>query len=142
MQIKLYQVHDDKNVLTKSLGTSVDVIGTIKDESNVVNPEIIMSNTVPTEFNYFYIQPFHRFYYVTDKTVEHGRTIVYGHVDVLMSFNASIKGLNVIADRASNGFNLFLNDPEVPMQNYKIVSVQNFPVGFSSEGLLLATFGN
>ena len=141
MQIKLYQVNDDKNVLTKSLGTSVDVIGTIKDESNVVNPEIIMSNTVPTEFNYFYIQPFHRFYYVTDKTVEHGRTIIHGHVDVLMSFNASIKNLNVIADRASNGFNLYLNDPEVPMQNYKIVSTQPFPSGFTSQSYLIGTFG-
>lgn len=142
MEIKLYKVTADKNVLTKSLGTPVSVSGTIKDESNVVNPEVIMSNAITSDFNYFYINDFKRYYYVTDKTVEHGRTIVHGHSDVLMSFNSSIKDLNVIADRASNGFNLFLNDPEVPMQNYKIVSVQNFPAGFSTEGLLLATFGN
>lgn len=140
MTIKLYQVNADKHVLTKSLGTSVDVSGTIKDESNVVNPEIIMSNAITGNFNYFYIQELHRFYYVTDKTLEHGRTIIHGHVDVLMSFNASIGDLNVIADRASSGFNLYLDDPQVPVNNYKLVSAQKFPAGFTSQSYVMATF--
>ena len=141
MNITLYNMTSDKNVLDKTITSVSSVTGDIKDESNIINPQIIMSSTVDSSFNYFYISDFGRYYYVTDKTVEHGRTIIHGHVDVLMSFNSAIKDLYVIAERASKGYDLYQIDNELPIRNYKVVSTDVFPQGFTSKSYLLATFG-
>lgn len=141
MQIILYNQSSDVNKLNKTLGTGVTVTGTIKDESSVENPEIILSRAITDSFNYFYIQDLHRYYFVTDKTLEHQRTIVTGHVDVLMSFNAAIKNLQIVAERASNNYNIYQVDSEIPMLNYKIMETQHFTNGFSGNSYLIATAG-
>ena len=141
MNITIYNQTSDVNKLNKTLGAGVLVTGTIKDESSIVNPEIVFSRAVTENFNYLYIPVFDRYYFVTDKTVEHQRTIVTCHVDVLMSFNAEIKALNVIAERASNNYNLYQVDSELPMLNYKIMGTLKFNNGFSGNAYLIATAG-
>lgn len=141
MQIILYNQSSDVNKLNKTLGTGVTVTGTIKDESSVENPEIILSRAITDNFNYFYIQDLHRYYFVTDKTLEHQRTIITGHVDVLMSFNTAIKNLQIVAERASNNYNIYQVDNEIPMLNYKIMETQHFKNGFSGNSYLIATAG-
>lgn len=131
MEIQLYNQSSDKNVLNKNIGTPTIIYGTIKDESNLVNPEIILSRTVTNNFNYLYIPDFSRYYFVTDKIMEHQRTIIQCHVDVLMSFKNQIKNMNIIAERASNRFNLYQVDNELPLKNYKTVTTIGFTNGFS-----------
>ena len=131
MEIYLYNQSSDKNVLNKNIGSATLITGTIKDESNLVNPEIILSRNVTSAFNYIYIPDFNRYYYVTDKIMEHQRTIVQCHVDVLMSFKNQIKNMNIIAERASNRFNLYQVDNELPLKNYKTVTTIAFNNGFS-----------
>jgi len=131
MEIQLYNQSSDKNVLNKNIGTPTIIYGTIKDESNLVNPEIILSRTVTNNFNYLYIPDFNRYYFVTDKILEHQRTIIQCHVDVLMSFKNQIKNMNIIAERASNRFNLYQVDNELPLKNYKTVTTIGFTNGFS-----------
>lgn len=144
MNITIYNQGSDINKLTKALGTGVLVQGTIKDESSIVNPEIVFSRAITEHFNYLYIPAFDRYYFVTDKTVEHQRTIINCHVDVLMSFNAEIKALNVIAERASNNYNLYQVDNELSLLNYKVISTKSFTNGFNNKegsSYLLATAG-
>lgn len=131
MEIQLYNQTSDKNVLNKNIGTPTIIYGTIKDESNLVNPEIILSRTVTNNFNYLYIPDFNRYYFVTDKIMEHQRTIIQCHVDVLMSFKNQIKNMSIIAERASNRFNLYQVDNELPLKNYKTVTTIGFTNGFS-----------
>lgn len=144
MNITIYNQGSDINKLTKSLGTGILVQGTIKDESSIINPEIIFSRSITENFNYLYIPAFDRYYFVNDKTVEHQRTIVTCHVDVLMSFNAEIKNINVIAERASNNYNLYQVDNELSLLNYKVISTKSFTNGFNNKegsSYLLATAG-
>lgn len=137
MNITLFSNSSGTNVLNKSLTQlSGGIVGDIKDESNIVNPEIIVSNTVNANypnFNYFYIDKFDRYYYVTDKTTEHGRLIIHGHVDVLMSFNEEVKALNVVAERVSNRsyVDFYQVDPEISFKNYTNIKTKLFPNGFS-----------
>lgn len=148
MNIVLYNNTSGTNVLNKSITQlSGGVVGVIRDESNVVNPTIILSSTVCNNypnFNYFYISDFNRYYYVTDKTTEHDRTVVNGHCDVLMSFNSEIKNLNIVAERVSNasGVDFYQVDPEISFKNYKNIKTKAFPNGFSeSNSYILVAAG-
>lgn len=144
MEVYLYNQSSDKNVLNKTLGSGTSINGTIKDESNLVNPEIILSRNVTSAFNYLYIPAFNRYYYVTDKILEHQRTIIQCHVDVLMSFKSSIKNCTIIAERSSSNFNMYQVDNEMGSLNYKILATKSFPNGFNNQSgsaYLLATNG-
>ena len=148
MNLVLYQNGSGRNVLNKNLTQiSGGITGTIKDESDVVNPSIILSKDVINlyDFNYFYLSDFNRYYYVTEKTVEHGRTIIHGHVDVLMSFNTEIKNLNVIASRVSNKnyVDFYQVDSEISFKNYNNIKTKAFPNGFeeSNQFILVASGG-
>lgn len=135
MNITLFNNTSGTNVLNKSITQlSGGIVGTVKDESNVVDPTIIMSKDVTTlypNFNYFYIHDFDRYYYVTDKTIEHGRTVITGHCDPLMSFADEIKNLTIIAERASNNYDLYQVDNDVSLDNYRIIATKAFQNGFN-----------
>lgn len=149
MNITLYNNTSGTNVLHKSVTQlSGGIVGTVKDESNVVNPTIIMSKDVTNlypNFNYFYINEFDRFYYVTDKIIEHGRTIIKGHVDVLMSFSSEISNIDIVAERVSNRsyVDFYQVDPEISFKNYKNIRTKSFPNGFeeSNHFVLVAAGG-
>lgn len=135
MNITLFNNTSGTNVVNKSITQlSGGIVGSIKDESNIVDPTIIVSKDVTTmypNFNYFYIHDFDRYYYVTDKTLEHSRTIITGHVDPLMSFADEIKNLTIIAERASNNYDLYQVDNDVSLDNYRIIATKAFQNGFN-----------
>ena len=145
MNITLFSNSSGTNVLNKSLTQlSNGIVGDIKDESNIVNPEIIVSNTVNTNypnFNYFYIDKFDRYYYVTDKTTEHGRLIIHGHVDVLQSFNSDIKSLTIVPTRSSGNYDLYLDDNQIPIDNYRIIASKAFTGSFNEHHYILSCCG-
>lgn len=108
MDIKLYKNHSEKNKINKSLTSEIEYSGTLRDETSVINPVILIYAANLSQYNYAYIPEFHRYYFIRDiMSVRNGLWRVSLSVDVLMSFRSDILNLNVI-----------LSDTETTGQNY------------------------
>lgn len=101
-EIELYTVKSAKNKLSKSLGKGKEMSGTLRKESSVMNPSIIIHsndamNDKIGQYNYVYIKKFNRYYFITN--IQSVRTYIWRidlHCDVLMSYKEQIKDLDVI----------------------------------------------
>lgn len=97
MDIKLYKNHSEKNKINKNLTGEVEYSGTLRDETSVINPVVLLHAENPSLYNYAYIPQFHRYYYIRDiASVRNGLWRVSLTVDPLMSFKTDILELNVI----------------------------------------------
>lgn len=142
MTITTYSNSSEEHVLDKQLTVvNSGVTAMFKDDTNMINPTIIISSLMSKNFNYVYISDTDRYYYVNDMTYSQQRTFINLTVDVLMSFNSEIKALNVIANRSSSYYNVYQKDDSIPFENRNVISTQNFPSGFNSQALILAVNG-
>lgn len=142
MTITTYSNASEEHVLDKDItkiNENVSVV--LKDDTNVLSPTLITSQNISHTFNYIYISDFNRYYYVKNITYSQQRFYIECAVDVLMSFNAEIKDLNVIANRSSSYYNVYQKDDTIPFENRNVISTQNFPSGFNSQSLILAVNG-
>ena len=115
MYITTYVNASDEHVLDKSITKVHDNVNVIlKDDTNLINPVIIVSGSLAPSYNYVYLTDFNRYYYVRDITYSQQRYYIALEVDVLMSFNAAIKSLEVIANRSSSRFNVYQPDNSIP----------------------------
>ena len=107
MDIKLYKNHSEKNKINKSLTGEVEYTGTLRDETSVINPIVLIHAENLSLYNYAYIPQFHRYYFIRDiVSVRTGLWRVSMSVDVLMSFKTDILDLNVIlSDTETTGQN-------------------------------------
>ena len=142
MTITTYSNASEEHVLDKDITKINDQVSVVlKDDTNVLNPTLITSQNISHTFNYIYISDFDRYYYVKNITYSQQRFYIECAVDVLMSFNSDIKGLNVIANRSSSRFNVYQPDPSVSFLQKSIIATQKFPYGFSGQSLILAVNG-
>lgn len=99
MEIRLYHNTSANNKIDKSLHSETTYNGNLRDNSKVVNPEIMIEASNLTSFNYAYIPAFHRYYYIEEITsFRNNLWIVKLKVDVLMSFASDIKGLTCVIE--------------------------------------------
>ena len=91
MDITLYKNNSEKNKINKNLSNGHTLTGTLRNESNVVNPTIIINIDNPTSYNYAYIPMFGRYYFITDfVSLRTGIWQINLKSDVLMSFKDPI----------------------------------------------------
>lgn len=136
--------NSDKNVLDKSITNITTLSGTLKNETSIINPVIIISGNLATyvNCNYMTISNFGRSYFVTDiRSIRNGLLEVSAHVDVLSSFKTQIKGNTAIVHRQENLWNLYLNDGAFRVYQNPIVLTKEFSAGFSSPEFVLAVAG-
>ena len=146
MNITLYVNSSEKNKIGKAL-TTVDVLqGSIKGESSIINPTILIEYDNPTAFNYVYIDAFSRYYFVNDViVVRNGLLRVSLTVDVLESFAAAILSQNVIIDKNTTDFDLYLPDENLLTLVKTKTDIINFPSGLLESGefiLITVSRGN
>lgn len=143
MTIITYHNASEEHVLNKQI-TQVNATTSaiFKDDTNMVNPTIIISSLMSKNFNYVYISETDRYYYVTDMTYSQHRTFITLAVDVLMSFKNAIKELTVIANRSSSVYNVYQKDDTIPFLNKNKVVTQPFPSGFYGYTNILAVNGD
>ncbi len=97
MVITLCNNFSELNKINKNISAGIELSGTLRDKTNVINPDIIIEIENPTGYNYCYIPSFGRYYYITDmQSVRNGLWRIMLKVDVLMSFKASIMGVPII----------------------------------------------
>lgn len=97
MDIVLGVIHDEKNKLNKTINNPTTLTGTLKQETSVIKPTIIIEANNPSSYNYMYILEFGRYYFITDIVcIRNGLWKISGTVDVLMSFKSSIESCPII----------------------------------------------
>lgn len=144
--VKLQKNLSEVNRVTKSITDLLMVNGTLRGESSIINPEILVEADVSDliECNYATIPSLGRSYFVGEiVSVRQGLARISCHVDVLSSFAAQIKNNYAIINRQERMgvYNLYLNDGSLRTYQNPIVQTKEFPNGFTTEDLVLIIAG-
>lgn len=117
----------DKTDYLESVGT---LSGVLREECSIMSPSITFKQTAVPTFNYVYIPPFGRYYYVTGITaVSKDIWRMALSCDVLMTWKDDIKALTAVIARQENNYNGMLIDNQLPAQANQRVTVTEFPAG-------------
>ena len=144
MEIRLYNSSDETNKINKTLTNEIVLNGTLKDETSVMNPIILIEANNLTQYNYCYIPLFKRYYFIKDITVVRNNLFrLFLDIDVLMSYKNDILNLDVIIDKSetNNNADKYINDGSFVCEN-KSYTVLNFNKGFNEQAnYILVTAG-
>lgn len=134
VHINLYLTKSERTSLNKTMevGSKIELTGTIRDASDVLNPviEIQGSATSIAARNYFEISEFGRKYFLTEITsTGYGRVVIHGHVDVLSTYANEIRNNSGIIGRAENKWKMYLDDNMIKVDSRPIITTQFFKDG-------------
>ena len=144
MEIQLCVNHSEKNRLTKVLTDVASYLGTLKDETSVINPVVLMEIDNPSGYNYAYIPDFNRYYFIDDFiSVRTGLWQISMSVDVLQSFKDEILDVKaILSDSEENGAENYLSGEVWRSKVKEITDIVTFPSGLSESGhFILITAG-
>lgn len=113
--------------------------GSLRDESSVIDPVILIEKNNPTfyNYNYMYIPDFKRWYYINDiVSIRNGLWEIHAHVDVLYTWGADIKRMNGVADKLEDitNANVYFDDGSFIMDSRNDIEVKEFPNGLNENG--------
>lgn len=142
--IQLQTNNSELNKLDKDINTLLSVNGTLKSDTSIIDPIILIEcdlNNV-ANCNYLTIESFNRSYFITNvRSVRNGLVEFTCHVDVLSSYKNEIRSNNAIIKRQENQWNLYLNDGSLKIYQNPNVLTKAFPSGFTTQELVLAVAG-
>ncbi len=143
-QVLLQTNSSEKNKLDKDLTTISTISGTLKNETSIIDPiiliEVDLTNLI--NCNYMTIPVFGRSYFITNiRSIRKNLVEVSAHVDVLSSFASQIRNNVAIVRRQENRWNLYLNDGVFKVYQNPMVLTREFPTGFSTFEFVLAVAG-
>lgn len=144
MVIVLGTIADESNKLNKTINNVTNINGTLRQETSVINPSVLIEAQNLSGYNYMYINDFGRYYFITDiVSVRNGLWRVTGKVDVLMSFKAGIETCPVIlANTETTLLDKYMSGEMWKTQVKSKTDVINFPSGLNSTGeYILITSG-
>lgn len=124
MQMVLYTNNSDNRTLSKSLTEISTVEMTLKNDTDIMNPVIILSGGyLPPAANYAYISTLSRYYYITGQRIIPGKMLeITLKEDVLMSWRVFLtQHAQVIAERSTNVPNKKLPDNVPVLANRNVI---------------------
>ena len=135
----------EKRQLTKEVTTVLSLSGTLRSETSIIDPMILINcDLADVAFcNYMTISSFGRSYFITNiRSIRQGLVEISAHVDVLSSFQNTIRNNIAIIRRQENDWNLYLDDGSFRVYQNMLIQTKNFPGGFSDEQFVLAVAGS
>ena len=144
MNIQLCSNTSEKNKINKTITTGIMLSGSLRNESNVVNPSIIINIDNPTIYNYAYIPEFNRYYFITNYiSLRTGMWQINLKSDVLMSFKDSILSSEVLINKTETiGKNNYLSGSNWVNNCKTKTDILTFPNGLLDDGkYILITAG-
>lgn len=144
MTIKLYRNLSEEIAVTKNITDEITYTGSLRSESSVIDPVIMIEAVNLADYNYAWIEEFHRFYFIRDiSSVRTGLWRLTMHVDVLSTYAGYIKDNNAIMSRNSNVWNLYYQDDQFKILNYETIQTKEFGVTLnpSSQIVLIVAGG-
>lgn len=140
--VKFIYNNEPMNKISKSVNNEIMTLeGTLRDESSIVDPVILVECSNPITANYAYIAAFNRYYFIRDISAfrsykdenenMHNLWRITMHTDVLKTFAEGILGSPcIVAKTGGNDFNLYLPDPNYKRQQNDRYGFVEFPNGF------------
>ena len=126
--LTLYKNSAENNRIDKTeyLTSVGEITGYLRNETNIINPSIVIEYTGVIDFNYVYISTFNRYYFVTNITSV--RTNLWRldmSCDVLMTYKETILNYECYVSRNENDYNPDIEDTYLPLEYEKVVEVTN-----------------
>ena len=144
MNIQLCSNTSEKNKINKAITNGITLSGSLKNESNIVNPSITINIDNPTIYNYAYIPDFNRYYFITNYiSLRTGIWQINLKSDVLMSFKDSILSSEVLINKTeTKGKNNYLSGSNWVNNCKTKTDILTFPNGLLDDGkYILITAG-
>lgn len=145
MNIQFYYNQSDERTINKQLTSSMSLEGTLRNESSVINPSVMIASQDPIRANYCYIPIWQRYYFVVNVTsIRNGLWLVELRVDVLMSFRNDILNYRIVIDKQTQDVNSdeYIDDNSLVANSIHFTRVLNFARGFNnSPEYILITAG-
>lgn len=145
MTIKLQYTKSERNVVKKSITDIKELTGVLRDECDLINPEVTIECSITdlNNSNYLYIPQFNRHYFINSKeTINNNLFRIRCHVDVLHSFRNEIIKNKAIIKRQQGQYNLYLDDGIFKSYQNPVVTTKLFPSGFNHESFVLSVAGS
>lgn len=147
--VKLQENLSPSNKVVKNLSDIATATGTLREGANILEPTILIDSQLESDIlgrvNYAYIEIWHRYYYVTNITLDvTGLWLISMHVDVLMSYADDIKAQNCIVARQERRYNMYLDDGWFMAYQNPIVQTSYFSIAapFENQSFILVVAGS
>ncbi len=131
------------NKIGKTISTITTVTGSLKNESDVIRPEILIEcDSSILSANYMTIDTLHRKYFIEEiQSVRNNLWLVQARVDVLDTYASQILANSAVVLRQENNFNLLLNDGVFKCKQDPRIFYRKFPSGLGDFNYILITQG-
>lgn len=132
------------NKITKTYTQVLSLSGNLKNESEIINPTILIETSSADIFkcNYMQISNFNRSYFITSiKLIRNNIYEISAHCDVLSSFANEIKSNRALIVRQENDFNLLLNDDVFKCKQNSRIYYKKFPSKLGQYSFVLVVAG-
>ena len=142
--IYLYKNKSEKEKFDKTIELLATYSGDLKSETSIVDPSILIECDIGDVAlaNYAYIPAFERYYYITDITSVRTKLVQFDmHCDVLSSFKTQIRSNEAVIKRQEESYNLYIEDKQMKYYQKPLVTVKEFPQGFTGFTPVLALNG-
>lgn len=122
MKMQFYKIQDERNRIDKTISDPLELDGTLRDSTNIWNPEIMVRADEVKEYNYCYIESFHRFYFI-ESMQQHRNQIVLIRLteDVLMTYKTQIENLTGIVSRVNKDSYIPGNEVIDSRKNFEVI---------------------
>ena len=118
--------------ITKNIQDEIELTGNLRNESSVIDPVVLVYAENLSDYNYAWIDEFHRFYFIRNIiSVRTGLWRLEMHVDVLSTYADYIKNNNGIMARNANVWNLYYQDDQFKILNYETIQTKAFGTSLS-----------
>lgn len=132
MNIVLYRNDSDANHVTKTLTTISTLNGELRENTDLINPQLDIEGDDILSANYLYIEELSRYYFINDIEFISGEIFrVSCHIDVLQTYATEIKAQNAIIKRQQYDYNVNLVDERLKTNKDPYIQTVEFPQGFS-----------
>ncbi len=142
----LLQVNkSDNRQLDKDIDTILSLSGTLKAETSIIDPVILIECSMSDvrNCNYMTITSFGRKYFITNIRCVGTYLVEFScHVDVLSTYATQIRANTAIIRKQENAWNLYLNDGSFKIYQNPNVLTKAFPSGFTTQEFVLAVAGS
>lgn len=122
--LTLYKNSAENNRIDKTeyLTSVGEITGYLRNETNIINPSIVIEYDKVIDFNYVYVSTFNRYYFVTNITsVRTNLWRIDMSCDTLMTYKETILNYECYVSRNENDYNDKIEDKYLPLEYEKEV---------------------
>ena len=132
--VNFYYNVSDNRCLFKNISQVFTADFVFYDDSSIITPRLRLAyNGNITNCNYFYIPSLGRYYYIDNIDFNRGgEMIVTGRIDVLMTYQNEISGIECVMSRIEHYNLTTIPDTNIVIKNYDIINIYASSVGFDT----------